>query len=164
MNKTIFTEDLPKKQLNVERIFNAPLDMVWMAWTDSTLLDQWWAPEPWKAETKFMDFREGGYWLYSMNGPAGEQQWSRADYDKIKPNESFTGIDSFCDQNGHKNKDLPGMHWYVKFIRDKSVTKVNVQITFASEKDLKTIVEMGFKEGFSMAHDNLDKWLIRQTA
>ena len=53
-------KDLPNKKITVTRHFNAPLDQVWKAWTESELLDQWWAPKPFKAETKFMDFKVGG--------------------------------------------------------------------------------------------------------
>ncbi|MFD2144274.1 SRPBCC domain-containing protein [Mucilaginibacter antarcticus] len=69
INPTEITEDLANKKLNVTRTFNAPIDQVWKAWTDDTLLDKWWAPRPWKAETKSMNFTEGGTWLYSMVGP-----------------------------------------------------------------------------------------------
>ena len=52
INQTKYTRDLTNKQLVVEREFDAPVALVWRAWTESNLLDQWWAPKPWKAETK----------------------------------------------------------------------------------------------------------------
>ena len=160
MSKTIFTENLPKKQLHIVRDFDASPSLVWKTWTEPTYLNQWWAPKPWKAETKTMEFREGGYWLYCMNGPEGEQHWARADYEEIRELKSFKGLDSFCDENGKLSNDLPGMHWYVQFHPNGPSTKVEVIVTFTSENDLKTIVEMGFKEGFSAAHDNLDELLV----
>ena len=54
------------------------------------------------------------------------------------------------------------MHWKVEFSKTDTGTKVKVEITFANEKDLNTIVEMGFQEGFSMAHDNLDELLVKK--
>jgi uncharacterized protein YndB with AHSA1/START domain len=50
--QTVITKDASKKKLLVVREFDAPLEQVWKAWTDSKLLDSWWAPRPWKAETK----------------------------------------------------------------------------------------------------------------
>ena len=158
-NETIFTKDPSNKKLNVVRIFDAPLEQVWKAWTEKELLDQWWAPKPWKANTQSMDFRIGGVWLYYMQGPDGSRHYCRVDYKSIKPNEVFTGEDAFCDENGNITNELPRMHWEVEFTRIGSTTKVEVEISFPSEADLEKIVEMGFKEGFAAAHKNLDEVL-----
>ena len=64
--QTIFNKDIKNKRMYITREFAAPIANVWQAWTDSKLLDQWWAPRPFRAETKRMDFREGGQWLYAM--------------------------------------------------------------------------------------------------
>lgn len=66
-----FSIDKKNRKISVEREYNAPVDRVWSAWTERP--DKWWAPKPWKARTKGMDFREGGYWLYAMQGPEGEE-------------------------------------------------------------------------------------------
>src|SRR5688572_6195752 len=102
-----FLVNKENKQIKVEREFDAPLNLVWAAWTESEILDQWWAPKPWKTETKEMNFTEGGYWLYAMKGPEGEVHWCRADYQSIKPLKSFSGLDAFCDEAGNVNTDLP---------------------------------------------------------
>ncbi|MHB1279027.1 MAG: SRPBCC family protein, partial [Bacteroidia bacterium] len=78
-----FLVDKENKKIRVERSFNAPLDLVWAAWTEPEILDQWWAPKPWRAETKSMDFRVGGRWLYCMAGPEGERHWCLFDYKTI---------------------------------------------------------------------------------
>ena len=156
MNKTVFEKKPGQNQLHVERVFNAPPELVWKAWTTPELLDRWWAPKPWKTQTKFMDFRENGHWLYSMNGPDNEQHWSRADFLKIIDGKMFESMDTFCDEEGNKNPGLPSAHWQVRFGKSEDSTKVNVNIFFQDEEALEKIVEMGFKEGFAAAHDNLD--------
>src|SRR5688572_18594583 len=115
MNETIYSKDIANRKMNVTREFSASVDETWRAWTERELLDQWWAPKPWKAETKTMDFREGGSWLYCMVGPEGEKHWAIVDYKSIVLLKSFTGLDSFCDENGNKSPDLPGMDWKVEF-------------------------------------------------
>jgi uncharacterized protein YndB with AHSA1/START domain len=161
-NKTNIVKDASGKKLVITREFNAPKDLVWKAWTEQELLDQWWAPEPWKTETRTMDFREGGHWLYAMKGPEGEEHWCRADYISIDPGNSYTGKDAFCDSEGKPLPDAPpGMHWNCRFSASGSGTLVHVEVSFDSEADLEKIVEMGFKEGFTMAHGNLDKLLVR---
>ncbi|MBI3511466.1 MAG: SRPBCC domain-containing protein [Bacteroidetes bacterium] len=157
--KTIFSKDPGNKKMMVTREFSAPIELVWKAWTDSNILDEWWAPKPWKAETKKMDFKEGGSWLYCMIGPDGSKHWSKADYKKVVPAKYFSATDYFCDENGNKNPAFPVMDWSVKFMGTDTGTKVEVEITFASEQDLQAIVEMGFEQGFSAAHQNLDELL-----
>lgn len=157
--QTSFSKDRTGNKLVVEREFEAPVQQVWKAWTESHLLDQWWAPRPWKAETKSMDFREGGFWLYSMNGPDGTRTWCRVNYETIDPGKSFTGIDFFCDEAGKENEEFPRMHWRTDFLPTPSGTRVVVEITFASPADLEKIMEMGFQEGFTAALGNLDELL-----
>jgi len=66
-----FLVDKENKKITVERSFNAPLDLVWSAWTEAEILDLWWAPKPYRTETKKMDFREGCRWHYCMVSPEG---------------------------------------------------------------------------------------------
>lgn len=159
MNKTAFTKDLPNKRILVERHFDASVELVWKTWTDSSLLDQWWAHSPWKAKTKFLNFKEGGYWHYCMVGPEGQAMWARLDYEKVKIHICYSAKDSFCDEDGNINKEFPGSSWDVAFSASGSGTKVNVVTSYGSVEELEAIVKMGFHEGFAMAHDNLDKLL-----
>lgn len=159
--ETIYTKDPSNKKMKVVREFDAPLQKVWKAWTESELLDQWWAPKPWKANTQSMDFREGGSWLYYMQGPDGSRHYCRVDYQKIVPSKSFAGLDSFCDENGNPTTEAPQMTWNCQFSSTSNGSKVDVEIIFASEADLEKIVEMGFKEGFAAAHNNLDELLAK---
>src|SRR5687767_5270535 len=122
--QTAISKDAANKKLIVVREFDAPVEVVWKAWTDSSILDQWWAPKPWKAKTKSMDFREGGIWLYRMVGPDGTESFCRADFETIVENKSYSGGDAFCDGNGNITNDPPGMHWFVQFSPIADGTKV----------------------------------------
>lgn len=160
-----FSVDKENKQIHVKREFAASRDRVWAAWTQPELLDQWWAPKPWKAETKTMDFREGGHWLYAMKGPEGEVHWSRANYISITPQESFTGKDGFCDEEGNMNTSLPLTFWENQFNEvNDSKTLVTVQLTFEALSDLEVLINMGFQEGFTAGLENLDQLLESQVA
>jgi len=143
----------------VTREFAAPLEQVWQAWTESELLDEWWAPQPWKAITKIMNFTEGGYWLYSMNGPAGEKVWAKLSFQKIEVHKNFEAINSFSDENGKESNDAPKMFWKILFKSSARGTTVEVDIRFSSMEDLQKMVEMGFEAGFTAAHENLDQYL-----
>lgn len=158
-HQTNYTKDAKNLQIHVTREFDAPVEQVWRAWTESELLDQWWAPKPYKAKTKSMDFREGGVWLYSMVGPDGTEQYCRADYDRISKEKSYSGKDGFCDKNGNLDNTMPSMHWDCQFIPSGNKTRVEVKITFATQEAMEQIITMGFQEGFAAAHNNLDEVL-----
>jgi uncharacterized protein YndB with AHSA1/START domain len=161
-NKTRISRDVPNKQLIVNRSFNAPLEQVWKAWTDSAILDQWWAPKPFQTITKHQDFREGGHWLYAMKGPDGVEHWCRENYVKIDDRQSIRSTDAFCDEEGNETNQLPSTVWVKSFSAHGQQTSVEIVCTYSSEEDMKTIVNMGFEEGFSMGMDNLDELLESQ--
>ncbi|MBN8838335.1 MAG: SRPBCC domain-containing protein [Sphingobacteriia bacterium] len=160
--QTNYEKDLLRKKILVNRTFNAPLEVVWEAWTDKDILDRWWAPKPWTTKTKSMNFTEGGHWLYGMMGPGNETHWCRVDYIKIVRNDFFTGKDCFCDEDGNINNSLPSNEWKTVFTAVENGTRVDVEISFTSEEQLKQIVEMGFEQGFAMAHQNLDQYIQQQ--
>lgn len=54
----VFSKDLANKTLTIVKVFEAPLPLVWTAFTDSEVLDLWWAPKPYQAVTKTMYFME----------------------------------------------------------------------------------------------------------
>ena len=157
-NQLDMVKDASNKKLTITRGFSAPVEQVWRAWTESRLLDQWWGPKPWRVETKEMDFREGGHWLYAMVGPEGEKHWSKAEYQTIVPQKSFSGLDGFCDENGNINPDMPRSRWYNRFEEDGDGTKVIVEITFEKEGDLEKTLEMGFEQGFATGLQQLEDY------
>ena len=153
-----FTVDKENRKIHVKRRFEAPLDLVWAAWTDQEILDLWWAPKPWRAETKFLDFREGGRWLYNMIGPNGEGQWCFFEYNKIMPMQSFTGYDAFCDEEEVVDHTKPKVDWNNQFSEeDGESTLVDIELGFGNLSDLEAIIQMGFKEGFTIAMEGLDE-------
>ena len=160
--QTNYRKDLANRKLFVERSFDAPLATVWKAWTDKDILDQWWAPRPWKAKTKSLVFQTGGHWLYAMSGPDGETHWSKAVYRSVDPQKGFHGVDHFCDEEGNPNLAFASSEWKVQFVATGSQTLVKVELSFESEAAMKQLIEMGFEQGFAMAHTNLDELLAKK--
>src|SRR5664279_2469281 len=101
-----FIVDKAAQTVSITREFAYGISLVWDAYTKSEILDQWWAPKPWKARTKTMDFRNGGHWLYAMVGPAGEEHWAVANYSDIQFQKQFTGLDAFTDASGKVNESM----------------------------------------------------------
>ncbi|AVR45490.1 ATPase [Christiangramia fulva] len=155
--KMDFRINMDENAVIVEKEFAAPVDVVWSAWTLPETLDKWWAPKPWKAKTKSMKFREGGKWFYAMIGPEGEEHHAIVEYKLVIPEQLFEGIDSFCDENGKVNEELPKAYWKVEFEPEGARTLVRIETKYNSAKELETILNMGFQEGFTAALNSLDE-------
>jgi hypothetical protein len=69
-----FNVDKTAKTVYITREFNAGLSLVWDAFTKAELLDQWGAPAPMRAKTKYMNFEVGGRRFYAMIGPDGQER------------------------------------------------------------------------------------------
>lgn len=154
-----FTVDKETNTVFVNREFAANRDMVWDAWTKPELLDIWWAPKPWTSHTKSMDFSVGGNRLYAMRGPEGEEHWAFSQFTSIDPKDYFGWKDGFCDSDGNINTEMPQADWSVNFIPHGQTTLVKMVMKHETWEDVETIINMGFKEGFTMALQNLDQYI-----
>ncbi len=67
--------NLKDRTLTIEKTFNAPLELVWKAWTEPEHLLKWWAPKGSDAKVIAHDFRPGGTWKYSMPMPNGNGEF-----------------------------------------------------------------------------------------
>lgn len=95
------------KQIEVTKIFNAPIDMVWQVWVDPELVKRWWGPKDFISPVANIDFREGGKSLVSMRAPKemGEKEWySIWEYVKIIPFEKIEFIQNLVDKDGNKTE------------------------------------------------------------
>ncbi len=137
--------------------FDATRDLVWAAYTKAELLDQWWAPKPYASRTKVMDFSEGGRRFYAMVSPEGQERWALQKYTSITPKTNFKLLNTFADEN--ENPELPGSDWDLNFSEQDGKTTVHVSIYNESLERLEKMMEMGFKEGFTMTLGQLTELL-----
>ncbi|MBF4472731.1 SRPBCC domain-containing protein [Flavobacterium sp. HJJ] len=152
-----FTVDKTAKTVVINREFNADLSLVWDAFTTKELLDQWVAPKPWTSRTKYMDFKVGGKRFYAMVSPEGQEHWSIQEYTSISPKTHFKMYNAFADKD--ENPQLPGSEWDYNFSEENGKTKVRISIYNESLERMERMIEMGFKEGFTMSIDNLEELL-----
>ena len=154
-----FTVDKAKKTVFITREFDAPLSLVWDAFTKAELLDQWVAPKPFVSKTKFMDFKVGGRRFYAMVSPEGQERWALQKYTSISPKTNFKFFNAFADEE--ENPQLPGSDWDLNFSEQDGTTKVSISIYNESLERLEKGLEMGFKEGTMSQLDNLEDLLAK---
>lgn len=152
-----FNVDKAAKTVVIIREFNAELSLVWDAFTKPELLDQWNAPAPMRAKTKYMDFKVGGQRFYAMVSPDGQERWSIQQYTSITPKTNFKMYNSFADEEG--NPELPGSNWDYTFSEQQGKTTVHITIYNESLARMEKMIEMGFTIGFTMTLKNLEELL-----
>lgn len=153
-----FTLDKENNTVYIKREFNANLELVWEAWTNPEILDQWWAPKPYTSKTKYMDFKVGGRRFYAMVSPEGtEVGWQIQAYNSISPKTNFKFLSAFADKD--ENLNLPGSNWDLNFSEQNGKTTVHISIYNESRERMEKMIEMGFKEGFTMTMNSLENLL-----
>src|ERR1700712_1255387 len=151
-----FNVDKTAKTVYITREFDAGQSLVWDAFTKAELLDQWGAPAPMRAKTKYMNFEVGGRRFYAMISPDGQGRWSGQEFTSITPKTNFRLYNAFSDKD--ENRELPGAEWNDVFSEQNGRTKVNITIFNESFERLEKLLE-GFKIGFTMTLKNLEDLL-----
>jgi uncharacterized protein YndB with AHSA1/START domain len=155
-----FAVNKKNKTIHIKREFDAIPELVWQAWTTAGLLDQWCAPNPYRTETRTMDFSEGGFWHYALVSPEGKRHWSRYDYKKIEPFKSITELRAFSDENGIVSPDLPHTECTIVFSETEGKTLVTMAEKYGSPEMFEKMATTSHKKGFSSHLKNLDKLLL----
>ena len=154
-----FTVDKATRMVFVKREFDAGLSLVWDAFTKQEILDQWWAPKPWTSKTKYMDFKVGGRRFYAMVSPDGQEMgWQIQEFTSISPKTNFKYLSVFADKD--ETPHLPGSNWDLNFSEQNEITHVSISIYNESLERMEQMLEMGFKEGFTMTLNYLEQFLI----
>lgn len=154
----------------IERVFDAPKELVWKAWTDPEMVKKWWGPKDFTAPNIKSDFKVGGKYLYCMRGPANSQfdkdMYSAGVYKEIVLQEKIVVSDYFSDENGNKidpvtfglPKDMPAeMDVTVRF-EDLGNNKTKLSIEYqrpASDAAFNAMKNSGMEVGWNQSLDKL---------
>lgn len=155
-----FSVNKENKTIHIKREFDANPELVWQTWTTAELLDQWCAPNPYRTETKTLDFREGGIWHYAIVSPEGKKHWSRYDYKKIEPEKSIRESRAFSDENGRVSPDFPRTECTIAFSETNDKTLVTITEKYGSPEMFEKMATHSHEKGFSSHLENLDELLL----
>lgn len=160
MTKNNSTTTTPSdREFVMERIFDAPRELVFKAFSECERLAHWWGPKGWTLPVCKMDFRPGGVWLYCMRGPEGEESCGKAVYREIVEPERIVYTDAFADAEGNVLEGMPEMLITVTFAEHDGKTKLTNRAQFASAADLERTLGMGMVEGLTETWDRLEAYL-----
>ena len=123
-------EQLEEVQIEVSRTFEAPLELLWKAWTEPEHFMKWYGPKDFTAPTCEIDLREGGRHLWSMRSPDGKQMYYTGSYKEVAPMDRLVFSDSMSDAEGNvmgMGEGIPeSMDVTVVFVHTDGKTTVTV--------------------------------------
>jgi uncharacterized protein YndB with AHSA1/START domain len=144
----------------VERVFNAPCEKVFTAFTDCKHLIHWWGPHEWPLAHCDMDFRVGGSWHYSMRETAtGNESWGLMFFDEIIAPQLIRYRDVFSDAERTINTEMPESASTLHFYAEGDRTRVVSSTAYPTEELLKQVIEMGMEEGLRETWDRLESYV-----
>lgn len=99
------------KDFVITRVFDAPRELVWQAFTDAKRLREWWGPKGVKVVHSKMDLKPGGSYHYAFETPDGSTIWGKFQFREIVPRERLVFISSFSDEDGGLTRHPMAPSW-----------------------------------------------------
>jgi uncharacterized protein YndB with AHSA1/START domain len=87
--------------LVITRVFDAPRELVWKAWTDPEHFVRWWGPNGFTVPFCKIDLRPGGVMHFCMRSPEGRDFWNKGVFREVVAPERIVSTDSFADAEGN---------------------------------------------------------------
>jgi uncharacterized protein YndB with AHSA1/START domain len=147
------TENLAGRELVVTRLIDAPREKLFRAWTDPSLITQWFTPPPWVTTHAELDVRPGGSSLIVMQGPDGAQMPNRGVFLEVIENERLVFTDAYV--KAWEPSPKPFMTVILTFEDRGGQTQYTARVVLWSEADRVMHEKMGFHQGWGTATDQL---------
>ena len=149
------------ERMVVTRIFDAPRELVWKAWTDPKYVMQWWGPKGFTSPVCQMDFRVGGKYLICTRTPDGQEFWHGGEYHEIVPLEKIISSMYFSDSKGNKidpaqlgieHEAIEGAHDVILF---EDFGNGQTKLTFIGNEPMESAKNSGQLEGMNQVLDKV---------
>lgn len=157
----------------ITRVFAAPRDLVWQAFTDPEHMKEWWGPAGSTVVSSKMDLRVGGTYLGAMRDGAGRVMWAKFVYREIDPPQRLVWVHSFSDENGGLTRHPLSATWPLELLTtvtfdDAPGGKTKVTLRWAplnataEEQQTFAAAHGGMTQGWTGSFDRLDAYLKQQ--
>ena len=152
--------------LVLERVFDAPRELVFTMFKEPEHLKHWWGPKGWELPVCTIDFRPGGVWHYCMKCVDknqgkfyGMESWGKQVYKEIVEPEMIVYTDYFSDAEGNENEALPTTEGTMTFTDLGGRTRLVSRSAYVSAEALKSVMDMGMLQGITETWDRLEERL-----
>jgi uncharacterized protein YndB with AHSA1/START domain len=158
----------------ITRVFDAPRDLVWKAWTEPEHLAEWWGPKGCAVRVVKLDVRPGGMFHYAMQFKPGHDMWGRFVYREIAAPERLVYVSSFSDEKGGITRapfSQLNDTWPLEVLNTLTLSERGGKTTIslrgapisATEEERKMFASMfaSMQQGFGGTFDKLAEYLAR---
>jgi uncharacterized protein YndB with AHSA1/START domain len=153
----------------ISRVFDAPRERVWKAWTEAERLKQWWGPKGFTVSHCTVDLRPGGVMHYCLRSPDGDDMWGRFVYREIVAPERIVWINSFSDKKGGLVRHPMHTNWPMELLSTLTLAKDEGRTTLTlqwsplsatgSERDTFDAGHASMQQGWGGTFDQLADYL-----
>jgi len=160
------TTRVEDQDLTMERIFDAPRELVFKAFSKPEHLANWWGPKGWETINSTFEFKPEGVWHYCMRCTDknqgdfyGQELWCKSVYHEIVVPEKIIYTDAFSDEEGNISDSMPGNLVTLMFVEHEAKTKLIMRYQLGSSETAQEVMDSGFINGLRSSFDRLDDFL-----
>jgi uncharacterized protein YndB with AHSA1/START domain len=143
------------REIKVERVFDAPRDRVFAAWTDPELISEWWGPHGTTTRVDYMDVRTGGRWRFVMRDADGGESGFQGAYREVTPPERIVQTFEWEPMAGRVSVEA------TTFEDLGERTKVTTVSTFHTTSERDGMLGSGMEWGLNQTYERFDEVLER---
>lgn len=144
------------RELLIERLLDAPRELVWRVWTDSQHIALWWGPQGFTNTVSELDVRPGGLWRYVMHAPDGTDYPTHAVFLEVVPPERLMYLHRHSRNGSNEEKQFQVT---VTFDEQNGKTHLTIRMQFSSEADCAEMLNFGAVEGMNSTLNRLEDHL-----
>jgi uncharacterized protein YndB with AHSA1/START domain len=154
------------RDIVIIRVFDAPRELVWQAWTDPARFMRWWGPKDFTSPACKIDLRAGGRYHACMRTPDGQDMWTAGRFLEVAPPDRLVYTDSFADADGNVvsptqygfGEDFPAeVLVTVHFADHAGGTKMTLIHAGLPAGEISDMTMAGWNESFDKLAASLDK-------
>ena len=145
-------------EIKITRIYDAPVKLVWDAWTDPKQVAQWWGPRGFTLTTHSKDLKVGGHWHYTMHGPDGVDYPSKTIYHEV---EKYSRL--VYDHGGYDDR-APLFRVTVQFTELQGKTKMDMSMALPTPEAAEETRKFIKKAGGDSTWDRLSEYLEKESS
>jgi uncharacterized protein YndB with AHSA1/START domain len=147
-----------EREIRIERVFDAPRDVVFATMTDPQLIPEWWGPRGMTTIVDQMDVRPGGSWRFVMREPDGSESGFRGTYREITPPERIVQTFEWEGMPGHVSVET------AQFEDLDGRTKLTTTSIFHTPEERDGFLASGMEGGLNETYSRFDEVLERITS